>query len=176
LTSTFVCTISNLTRYAFSIYYGKYKNGYAWTVSASFLEGKLPALIVLSLLLVYLALITYIKRKDFHFQKKINFNASTKDNGSILSTFLTSIGYLQRRIHIKFCVAVFVNCGLIIIINIIYISINLRANQSSITATQISFGVFKIFWNSFVTPLMYEFSTTHNVNTNKFMEAFFITL
>jgi hypothetical protein len=55
----------------FSMYFGKYENGYAWTVSASFLSGKLPALVILLLLIIFIILIIYIMRKDFRFKKNI---------------------------------------------------------------------------------------------------------
>jgi hypothetical protein len=44
--------------------------------------------------------------------------------------------------------------------------VNLNANQTKITITQISFGIFKIIWNGYVTPKMYEFANSNNIDNN----------
>jgi hypothetical protein len=138
------------------MFYGKYKYGYAWTVSASFLSGKTPALLVVLFLMFFLSLILYLLRNDLLFTTK----KKTKKSSEEFFKF-SSVKYL-----LKYVLIIFLNCSIILVINIFYIIVNLNANQTKITITQISFGVFKIIWNGFVTPKMYEFANSNNIDNN----------
>jgi hypothetical protein len=137
--------------------YGKYSHGYVWTVSAPFLSGILPAILISVFSLFFFVVLKLLfnkfddiksKSKVVMFMNRLFFGKekSQEEHKKVTNTNFVYIA--------KFILVIITNCSIIFVINIFYVYVNLTYSQSIITITQISFGMFKIFWNSFVTAEM----------------------
>ena len=138
-------------------YYGTYTHQYAWTVSAAFLSGPEVTAVqlvvyILVLVVMVVALMTLLVRygrKQYNMRSRIN--TYSKDGRYELT--LNEPRTLTQRLIVYWTFAT-VNFVVVGGINVAFVLITLRASSRVLSAAQIGLSLFKLGWNTTVTPYL----------------------
>jgi hypothetical protein len=128
-------------------YYHTHYHSYAWTVSICFLSGKVPGLVLFGLFIVSIM--------GVHFNcAKYNYNffmdwQSLEEKES---------EPLRLRRYGAYLLLFLFNTPIVIIINIIYVYIELNYERDARYAAQVFMAVFKMRWNEVVVLRMLDFA------------------
>lgn len=133
--------------------FSTHSHEYAWSVSALFLSGEEPALV---LMMVYIGLLAVIlvSLRGFLWRwlrKEIYVEHETRSR-----TQLTQISFSTKRFLLLFLVAV-VNCGVMLTLNGVYVYFVFEASTLVVFFCQVMISLFKIMWNEYaLTRMVHE--------------------
>lgn len=124
-----------------TIYYRTVVHQYAWTVSAAFLSGFPPAMV---LLLCYFGFILVLFVEWYRFTLKEQ--SESADESVIVEAEVRKKTYSQI---VALTLVVIVNCSVMIAVNGAYVIIILNYSTRIIFAAQVLTALFKLLWNDF---------------------------
>lgn len=109
---------------------------YAWTASAAFLSGIIPAIVLLVVYLTFIvALFIVWFRATRQYDTSVDSRTNTKPTNWLQVALLSAL--------------ILLNCVVMVIVNAVYVVIILHYNTLVIFFAQVSIAFFKLLWNEY---------------------------
>ncbi len=133
LLTVIICVVGFPLYSVLSVYFKTLTSEYAWVVSAAYLSGEVPALVLFSLYILWFCFLFLVWR----FCTQLNVGVNVVDVARNPTR-----GLLLSLVNI-------VNTAVVIVVNACYVYVILNNSRATIFFAQVCVALFKLLWNDF---------------------------